>query len=244
TLVVSARDPSLSAPDDLVPARIQLLPSEGTAEIPADLGELVHSRGRSHVAFTTTGTVELRVDPGTYEVIASRGYEYELDRHTVTVGAGETLDVNTERTRAVDTTRVMCADYHIHTHRSPDSPDSPELKLRGLIADGLEIAVRSDHEWVNDFQPLIEEMGLERYAFGIGGEELTTFAWGHFGVFPLDPDPSRVNAGAVPWVGRLPPEVFDEARARSGRFGPPAFIINHPRGAAISGYFTKGGYDP
>lgn len=244
TLVVSARDPSLSAPDDLVPARIQLLPSEGTAEIPADLGELVHSRGRSHVAFTTTGTVELRVDPGTYEVIASRGYEYELDRHTVTVGAGETLDVNTELTRAVDTTGVMCADYHIHTHRSPDSPDSPELKLRGLIADGLEIAVRSDHEWVNDFQPLIEEMGLERYAFGIGGEELTTFAWGHFGVFPLDPDPSRVNAGAVPWVGRLPPEVFDEARARSGRFGPPAFIINHPRGAAISGYFTKVGYDP
>ncbi|MCZ7682084.1 MAG: CehA/McbA family metallohydrolase [Sandaracinaceae bacterium] len=135
----------------------------------------------------------------------------------------------------------MCADYHIHTHRSPDSPDSPVLKLMGLIADGLEIAIRSDHEWVNDFQPLIESMGLTEHAFGISGEELTTFAWGHFGVFPLSEDRSQVNSGAVPWIGSLPPAVFDAARARPEQ---PAFIINHPRsGGVLGGYFAAAGLD-
>lgn len=241
TVVVSAQADDGSP----VPARVQLLPAGGTPDIPADLGELVHSRGRSHVVFTTTGTIELKVDPGNYQVITSRGYEFEIDRQEITVEAGEEagemVAVGAELTRAVDTTDVMCADFHIHTHRSPDSPDSPEFKLHGLIADGLEIAVRTDHEWVADFQPLIEEMGLEEFAFGIGGEELTTFAWGHFNVFPLEPDPAAVNHGAIPWVGRLPPAVFADVRARPER---PALIINHPRGAALGAYFTAAGYDP
>jgi hypothetical protein len=97
--------------------------------------------------------VSLRVDPGEHQVVVSRGYEYELHTETVTVAAGETVNVSAELEHAVDTTGVMCADYHIHTFRSPDSEDSSELKLLGLIADGLEIAVRSDHQWINDFQP-------------------------------------------------------------------------------------------
>lgn len=240
TIVVNATEAG-DPPGTPVPARVQIIPQGGAPAVPGDLGEHSPGRGRAHVAFTTTGSVELRVDPGTHEVIVSRGYEYEIVRRTVEVAAGATETVNAELARSVDTTGVMCADYHVHTHRSPDSPDSPQLKLMGLIADGLEIAVRSDHEWVNDFQPVIEAMGLEQYAFGISGEELTTFAWGHFGVFPLNADPSRPNQGAVPWVGRLPPAVFAEARAQPE---PPAFIINHPRsGGALGGYFNAAGFD-
>ena len=241
TIIVNVTDGDDPATDDFIPARVQIVPSAAPPAIPADLGELVHRNGRAHVAFTTTGSIELRVDPGLYEIIVSRGYEWEIVREGVDVTSEPLATLDAELQRVVDTTGVMCADYHIHTHRSPDSPDSPELKLMGLIADGLEIAIRSDHEWVNDFQPVIEAMGLEEHAFGIGGEELTTFAWGHFNIFPLTADPSRVNNGAVPWVGRLPPEVFDEARARSEA---PAFIINHPRGAAIGGYFAAAGYNP
>lgn len=241
TLTVNATDAAGPATDDFIPARVQVVPAAGAPVIPTDLGERTYGRGRSHVAFTTTGNVELRVPPGVHEVIVSRGYEYEVVRQTVDVTETESATVHAELTRSVDTTGVMCADYHIHTHRSPDSPDSPALKLTGLIADGLEIAVRSDHEWVNDFQPVIEEMGLESYAFGIGGEELTTFVWGHFGVFPLDEDRSQPNAGAVRWVGRLPPDVFDEVRARPEK---PALIINHPRGINIGSYFSAAGFNP
>lgn len=239
-IVVSVSDRDV--PGRRLPARVQVLPAGGAPAIPSSFGERTHAGGRAHVAFTTSGEVELRVDPGQHRVIASRGYEYGLHDETVTVGAGERVEIQAELHHEVDTTGVMCADYHIHTHRSPDSPDSPQLKLMGLIADGLEIPIRSDHEWVTDFQPVIEAMGLGEWAFGVGGEELTTFAWGHFNVFPLVEDRSRPNGGAIPWIGRLPPEVFREARARPEA---PAFIVNHPRsGTGIFGYFLAVGYDP
>jgi hypothetical protein len=239
TVVVRVAD--RADPTRALPARVQVLPTVGAPEIPSSLGELTHAGGRAHVAFSTGGSVSLRVDPGEHRVIVSRGYEYELHTETITVAAGESVTVEALLDHAVDTTNVMCADYHIHTHRSPDSTDSPGLKLMGLIADGLEIPVRSDHEWVNDFQPFIEAMGLGDWAFGISGEELTTFAWGHFNAFPMVEDPSRPNGGAVPWVGRLPPEVFAEVRSRPEA---PAFTVNHPRSAGGFGYFLAAGYDP
>jgi hypothetical protein len=240
TLVVEVTD---AADARRLPARVQVLPVGGAApSVPEALGERTHARGRSVVAFTTNGALELRVDPGQHRVIVSRGYEYELHSETVTVAAGDRALIQATLDHAVDTTGVMCADYHIHTHRSPDSADSPRLKLMGLIADGLEIPVRTDHEWVNDFQPVIESMGLTEWAFGVGGEELTTFAWGHFNFFPMVEDRSRPNGSAIPWIGRLPPAVFAEGRARPEA---PAFIVNHPRTGALGfGYFIAAGYDP
>ncbi|MEZ6018514.1 MAG: CehA/McbA family metallohydrolase, partial [Planctomycetota bacterium] len=159
----------------------------------------------------------------------------------VTVAAGDTATVTAALERVVDTTGVMCADYHIHTHRSPDSPDSPQRKLSALIADGLEIPIRSDHEWINDFAPVIASMGLEDWAYGIGGEELTTFAWGHFGVWPLTEDTSLPSGSAISWVGRLPPAVFADVRARAES---PVLIINHPRsGGVFGGYFNAASFD-
>ena len=109
----------------------------------------------------------------------------------------------------------MPADYHMHTHRSVDSEDTGRAKVSALVADGLEIAIRSEHEWVSDFQPVIDELGLSDFAIGFAGEELTTFTYGHFGVFPLVVEPTRPSSGAVTWFDRLAPEVFTEAhRAR------------------------------
>lgn len=224
-----------------IPARVQVMPVGGAPEVLGDLGERSLASGRAHVEFTTTGALDLPVAPGEHDVVISRGYEFELETERVTVAAGETVNVAAALEHVVDTTGVMCADYHIHTHRSPDSPDSPQYKLLSLIADGVEIAIRSDHEWVNDFQPVIETLGVERYAFGIGGQELTTFAWGHFGVFPLVEDRSMTSGGAISWVGRLPPAVFADVRSR---IESPALIINHPRsGGVLGGYFNAAGLD-
>ncbi len=224
-----------------IPARVQVLPVGGAPEIPGDLGERRIATGRSHIEFTTGERVELDVEPGEHDIVISRGYEYELETRRVTVAADETVTVDVALERVIDTTGVLCADYHIHTHRSPDSPDSPQRKLLSLIADGLEIAVRTDHEWTNDFTPVIEELGLSEFVLGVSGEELTTFGWGHFGVFPLPEDRSRPSGGAIPWVGRLPPEVFAEARARDSS---PIVIINHPRsGGVFGGYFNAAALD-
>jgi hypothetical protein len=83
-------------------------------------------------------------------------------------------------------------------------------------------------------------MGLSPWVFGFPSLELTTFAWGHFGVIPLLPVAGQNNGGTFDWVGRRPPEVFAEVRRRPEA---PTIIINHPSGAAEAGaYFTAAGY--
>ena len=156
--------------------------------------------------------------------------------------AGSTTTVAAALMRAFDTPGLMCADYHIHTHRSVDSNDTGRQKISALVADGLEIAIRSEHEWVSDFQPVIEELGLADFALGLAGEELTTFTYGHFGVFPLTVETTRPSSGAVSWFHRFAPAVFTEVR---GRPESPLLIINHPRAGGIrQGYFNEAGYDP
>jgi len=226
-----------------VPARVQVFPASGSpARPPSSFGERSVTSGRVHVEFPTDGEVTLRVPPGDYRVVVSRGFEYDLfDDGAVRVSAGATTEVAAPLSRIVDTTGVVCADYHIHTTRSPDAPDDARFKVSSLVADGLEIAIRSDHEFVNDFQPVIDGLGLDAYALGIAGEELTTFEWGHFGVFPLEADPMVANGTAVSWVGRRPPDVFAEVRSRPEA---PAFIVNHPRSSSFGqGYFEIVGYD-
>src|SRR5690606_34545259 len=98
----------------------------------------------------------LVVPAGEHRVVVSRGYEYEILDQTVTVTAGQTVDVTATLEQSVDTTGVMCADFHIHSAMSADSNDAVITKVKSAIADGLDIPVSSEHEWVIDFQPVIE----------------------------------------------------------------------------------------
>ena len=100
----------------------------------------------------------------------------------------------------VPTPGVLCGDFHVHTHRSFDAEDDARLKVRAAAAAGLDFALRSEHEYVADFEPLIAELGLGASLFGVVSLELTTFVYGHFGVFPLDVVPGMRNGGAVEWV--------------------------------------------
>ncbi|MBA3818333.1 MAG: CehA/McbA family metallohydrolase [Deltaproteobacteria bacterium] len=238
-----------------VPVRVQVRPGPGQSmvdAVPAHYGEARLPGARLHVAFALTGDVTLPVPPGTWEVIVSRGYEYELVRTQVTVAAGTAVVVPAALDRSVATTGVQCADFHIHTWRSNDSGDDALRKVAQAVADGLELPVRSEHEYVADFTAEIAALELAPFAAGFGSIELTSFeAWGHMGVFPLVPDASRTNAGAPRWQTYptadepeiafellSPPTVFDAVRARPEE---PVVIINHPRGGA--NYFDYVGFD-
>ncbi len=237
-----------------LPARVQVLPAGSSVipGVPGLFGEPEPTPGRLHVEYAVSGDVTLRVPAGDWEVVASRGYEYEIERIPVTVGAGETVDVAAVLARSVDTSGVMCGDFHIHTHRSNDSGDDVRRKVMSAVADGLEIPVRSEHEYVESFQPIIEELGLEGWAYGVGSIEMTSMEiWGHMGVVPLETDPTQVNGGAPLWqrfptadsldtqVETMNPvDVFAAVRARPEQ---PTIIINHPRGGA--NYFDYVGYD-
>ncbi|MGE0787761.1 MAG: CehA/McbA family metallohydrolase [Sandaracinaceae bacterium] len=238
-----------------IPARVQLFPVPGAMVGRPDdrFGIEGTVSGRFDVAYPETGDVTLRAPAERVRVVVSRGYEYELVDRTVDLSGPDPVDVPVMLERVIDTTGVMCADFHIHTHRSNDSGDDATLKVRQALADGLEIPVRSDHEYVGSFAREITALGMEAFAYGMGSIELTSFEqWEHMGVVPMRADASLVNAGAPRWqtyptnaepdqvVATMNPvDVFDAVRARAEA---PVVIINHPRGDP--NYFDYVGFDP
>ncbi len=220
-----------------LPVRIQVIPDAALAATPEAFGSQDEDNGRLYQEFAVTGDATLAVPPGTHRVVVSRGYEWELLDQSVDVAAGQTVEVAAPLIHSVDTTGAISGDFHIHSMFSADSSDPVVYKVKGALADGLDAPISSEHEWINSFQPVIEDLGMEDWAFGLPSEELTTFTWGHFGVVPADPDASRVNNGAVDWLDKSAKDIFDEVHARPEQ---PALIVNHPSGdSAFSAYFTR-----
>lgn len=240
----------------LVPARLQVF-ATGATSLPPSLSDAYggpHALGgRLHVVFAHTGEASLRLPVGSWEIVASRGYEHELARAEVTIAAeGDREEVALMLERPIDTEGVLCGDFHIHTRRSNDSDSDAALIVRSAAAEGLELPVRSDHEYVNDFGPLIAELGLTPFLHGLSSIEMTSMQlWGHMGVFPLVADPDAVNGGAPLWqtyptpdqpdvevTSMSPAVVFDTVRARPEA---PVVILNHPRGG--TNYFGYTEFD-
>lgn len=238
TIVVDATEAGTGR---ALPVRVQVIPKMPVEELPEAYGVERPARGRLYQEYATSGHATLEVPPGEHEVIVSHGYEWELHRETVNVASGATVTVTADLVHSVDTTGVMCADFHIHSWYSADSSDPVHLKVRSAVADGLDIAVSSEHEYIIDFQPIVEELGLADWTFGMPSEEFTTFTWGHFGIVPIQPRASQVNNGAIAWVGMKPPEVFQRIAELPEQ---PVLIVNHPTGgSAFAAYFTAAKLD-
>ncbi|AKT43823.1 CehA/McbA family metallohydrolase [Chondromyces crocatus] len=223
-----------------LPVRVQVIPASSLPATPRTYGVKDEVGGRLHQDFAVTGEAHLIVPPGQHQVLVTRGYEWELFDMQVTVDAGQTVDVPVALEHSVDTSGVFCADFHMHAWFSADSSDPVDYKVKGAIADGLDIPVSSEHDWVADFQPVIERLGLTSWAFGVASQELTTFKFGHFGILPLEPKPGQLNNGAVDWIDLTPQEVFDSAHKQAE---DPLVIVNHPSGSSFSGYFRASSYD-
>ncbi len=234
---VVATDSAQNAP---MPVRIQVIPTTAPPSWPGTFGVQDEANGRLYQEFAMNGDATLVVPPGEHRVVVSHGGEWEISDTTVTVNAGETAQIAASLEHSVDSTGIMCADFHIHSQQSADSHDPIVEKVKSAIADGLEIPVSSEHEWVVDFGPVVESLGMTDWAFGMPSEELTTFSWGHFGVVPLLPKPDQVNNGAVEWVGLEPPQMFDNVQNLPE---DPVFIINHPSGGGFGAYFSSARFD-
>lgn len=211
------------------------------------------------------GVVHLRGRPGPYTLVASRGTEYDRAEIPVVLEAGVTKAVTATIRRVVDTSGYIGADFHLHSQFSLDSAAKVEDRIANYAAEGVEYAVSTDHNFVVDYQPALQKLGLARHLNTAVGLELTTIDRGHFNGFPLerqdgalvdrdgdgklndDSIASRTH-GSFEWAFRTPDEIFASLRAlgRKDEAGNPKPIIvqvNHPRDT-ILGYFDQYGVDP
>ena len=212
--------------------------------------------GPAHVAgparnqvTTKDGDVDVPLAPGKYRVTLSRGPEYALSTFEVDVRPGADVqgacDVG-ERCllrRVVDTRGYLACDFHQHTMLGVDAPTSTRDRVVGNVAEGVEVAVASEHNIVADLEPLVRDMGLADRLVEIPGDELTTDTsrkpWGHANAFPLVASATLPNGGAIDVRDRGPKELFGELRAKN-----PGLVIqvNHPR-SGRNGYFDLLDFD-
>lgn len=146
------------------------------------------------------GTNKFRLEPGEYEIYVTRGTEYSVYRQRVTVPSGGNVDVDAELKKVVDTAGYVAADFHMHGIKSADSIWSLESRVHAGLAEGMDILVASDHDYITDYAPVIEKLGYSSLMTSICGDEVTALAFGHLGTFPLTQDTSSTTGGAYDYT--------------------------------------------
>ena len=199
--------------------------------------------GVRHLEHSAGGDGEMYVEPGRYDVIVSRGPEYALHlERDVTLAPGRVLKVDATLPQEVDTRGFMSADMHLHSTPSFDSGMPLRTRVRTVAADGVELAISTDHDVQSNYTPIIRELNLEPYVAHAVGAEHTTLEAGHFIGFPLLYDDTIVpNHGAHDWVCETGEEILDGIRDNGDGF-VPFTILAHPRDGFF-GYFDQLGVD-
>jgi hypothetical protein len=144
------------------------------------------------------------IEPGSYQVVVSRGAEYSLDAQNVTVNAGATSPVAATVEHVIDSTGFISADFHVHSIDSPDSRVPNGQRVLSMLDEGMDFFTPTDHDYRFDYQSTIDALGAMNLIGTAVGEEITSFDYGHFNAWPLSVDLSQVNHGAVDFGGSAP----------------------------------------
>jgi hypothetical protein len=187
--------------------------------------------------------LELNLPVGSYLVSASRGPEYTLDQMVVEVLADQLTELRFLVEKVVDTEGLVAVDPHMHTLKS-DGAVTAEERVISVVAEGVDVAVATDHFFRHDFAPAVEATGLKDRLMVIAGSEISMrspldYAYTlDFSLYPLDPGESGWSA--VETLSDEVAQIFEETRRRY----PNALIqINHPRRLS-EGYLTTYQLDP
>jgi hypothetical protein len=188
--------------------------------------------------WTGDGRLSTRVRPGTYDLIVTRGPEYEITRKTIELRAGAFDAEQVALVRAYTSGGWIAGDLHLHAQPSTDSGVPIADRVASCAAEGLELAIATDHNAITDYAPAIASSGLEPWLLGIAGMELTTTEMGHFNGYPLRVDPGSTRGGEFQWTGQPPQRLFDQLRGLSPDPARAIVQVNHPR-QAVLGYFAQ-----
>lgn len=178
--------------------------------------------------------LELKLPAGTYLASASRGPEYSLDQKAIEILKDELLELVFRIDRVVKTPNLIALDPHLHTLNSDGQMRIPE-RIKSVVAEGVEVAVASDHNFISDYAPALKTLGLNQYLAVLYGNEVTTSYVLHFNTYPLKYRPEEEGNGAIDPVSDEASPLFEASREKD----PGAILqVNHPRAGTL-GYFNN-----
>lgn len=221
-----------------MPAKLTFEGLNGTPD--PEFGHKAHLPGALNVWFSASGQGEIELPPGTYRVTASRGIEYAIRSQEFTLEAGREQIFAVGLAREVDTGGYLSADFNQHSLNSSNSWVRMEDFITANLAEGVEIVAATDLDYVSDFLPLLQSMGIESRIKVLSGQEISTRNYGGLVVFPMEPRPELPGNGAFLAKDRSPKEIF-ESLSKEGE--ARVIQVNQPR-EGEEGYFNLMQLDP
>jgi hypothetical protein len=191
--------------------------------------------GADRFVWTGNGQLERELAPGRYKLLVTSGIERNAKSFSVNLQAGKRRSLEARLARAIATPGWISGDLHLHQAPSVDADISLPIRVVSVAAEGVELAVATDHYVVTDLAPTViflRERGvLSSKLLTVPGTEVSTVGrrFGHFNVFPLAPERNVI------FDNTTPSELFADARRKS----PDGVLqVNHPRWDEKLGYFT------
>lgn len=183
--------------------------------------------------------LELRLPVGNYLVYASRGPEYTMETKIIEIFQDKTERLAFRIDKVVNTENLISVDPHMHTIYSDGRVGIPE-RIKSVVAEGVDVAIATDHNYINDYKPSLLKLGLNKYLATIVGNEVTTGGVIHFNTYPLLYRGEEPNNGAINPRRKTATPMFQDSRKND----PEALLqVNHPRSGRI-GYFNNFNLDP
>lgn len=232
---------ALEAVDELgrpLPCKLSL---SGLGETPdPDFGNDGGLAGAGRFVWSGAGVFHVTLPRGKYRAEVTSGFERDRAVIDVNVAADQTERRHVTLARAFDTPGWISADMHLHEVSSVDAGIGRPERIVSVAAEGIELAVATDHYVVTDYGPTVAELllrgELARPIATVVGSEVSTVGnrFGHFNLFPMQPGTN------VRYENTTPRDLFADMR----RIAPDAIIqVNHPRWPGI-GYFHRYQLDP
>ncbi len=177
---------------------------------------------------------------GTYRIYASRGTEWSVASQPVSGTAN--VDLTFTLKHVNPTPGYIGSDWHVHQVGSPDSAVLNDERVRSAVSAGVEMFAATDHDYIADLQPIVEQLGVADLLRVVPGIEVTPFAYGHFNAWPMTPDYDSANHGAIDWArgfsegfAMVPGEIYAAMRER----GAQMVQVNHPREKGLTSEFQS-----
>lgn len=178
-----------------IPCKVAFIGTEGTPN--PDLGPDSAANPVQNLHYSHTGKFQQPLPAGKYEVIISRGPEYDAEYLTIETRKNEITRIAATLKRVVQTKGWISTEYHSHSSPSGDNTSDQRGRVLNLVGENIEFAPCTEHQRVDSYLPHIRALGVEPWISTCSGMELTgnPLPLNHQNAFPLVHRPRTQDGG-------------------------------------------------
>lgn len=227
----------------IIPGKVSFFGLEGTMTPYFEPENPIQS-GRSWERFKNSvyavkQPLEVKLASGRYLLSASYGPLYTNERQVLEVFKDQTQEITFRLDKVINLKGYISIDPHLHTINS-DGTQSVADRVKSIVAENLDVTIATDHNFVTDYLPALEELGLIDYLRVFSGSEVTPLNnYLHFNNYVLTIKSEEKTNGSIITRFEKVKDLFEACQKKN----PGSLLqLNHPRSGNL-GYFNNIGLD-